>query len=170
MIFRYTNAAKMKNALRIFLAVIGSLTCQLKTFAQVPNYSGTWILNLEKSKLEHRPSGLTSSIFVIEQEGDKFKLTRYHVYGDKKKKISFRMTADGKTKKVKMLFKAKLEKRENSLQATVWRKNFSNIVNYKFGDNQNELIADEVFSSKHNHHHNIWIFQREIPEMKIKSD
>jgi hypothetical protein len=56
--------------------------------------------------LEHPPEGLTSSVFIIKQEGDKFRLTIYHVFGDKKKKISFKMTADGKTRKVKILFKA----------------------------------------------------------------
>ena len=103
-------------------------------------------------------------MFIIKQEGDKFSLTRYHVFGDKKKKISFKMIADGKTRKVKILFKGKLEHIENGLQATLWRKNFSNIVNYKFGNNQNEFIADEVFKGKPQDHHSIWVFDREIPK------
>src|SRR6185436_3258547 len=113
---------------------------------------------------EHPPEGLTSSVFIIKQEGDKFRLTIYHIFGDKKKKISFKMIADGKTRKVKILFKAKLEPTENSLRATLWRKNFLNIVNYKFGNTQNEFIADEVLTSKPNNHHNIWVFDREIPK------
>jgi hypothetical protein len=72
------------------------------------------------------------------------------------------MIADGKTRKVKILFKGKLEHTENSLRATLWRKNFSNIVNYKFGDSQNEFIADEVFKGKPQDHHSIWVFDREI--------
>jgi len=67
-----------------------------------PNYTGTWVLNLEKSQLEDRPEGLTSTVFIIKQEGDKFSLTRYHIFGEKKKKISFTMVADGKTRKVKV--------------------------------------------------------------------
>ena len=132
--------------------------------SEILNYTGTWVLNLQKSQLEHRPEGLTSSVFIIKQDGDKFSLTRYHIFGEKKKKISFKMVADGKTRKIKVLFKGKLERKENNLQATLWRKNFSNIVNYKFGINQNELIADEVYSSKPNNHHNIWVFDREIPK------
>jgi hypothetical protein len=76
------------------------------------------VLNLEKSTLEHRPNGLTGSVFIIKQEGDKFSLTRYHVFGDRKKKISFKMVADGKTRRIKILFKGKLEQKENNLQAT----------------------------------------------------
>jgi|SRR4030095_12322197 len=150
--------AKVKSLLIVFI-----LLAHQSTLAQKDNYAGTWILNFEKSKLEHRPDGLTSTVFVIEQDGDKFKLTRYHIFGEKKKKISFKMVADAKTRKVKVLFKGKLEWKENTLRATLWRKNFSNIVNYKFGENQNEFIADEVFTSKSQNHHNIWVFDRETP-------
>ena len=152
----------MKNTIKILITVIGLFVCQAKIFAQTPNYSGTWVLNFEKSKLEHKPNGLTRSVFIIKQEGDVFRLTRYHIFGDRKKKISFKMRADGKTRRVKLLFKGKLERKENSLLATLWRKNFSNVVNYKFGNSQNELIADEIMKSKPNSHHNIWVFDREI--------
>jgi hypothetical protein len=154
----------MKNRMKILVTVFGLFVYQSQIFAQTPNYTGTWVLNLEKSKLEDRPNGLTSSVFIIKQEGDKFRLTRYHIFGDKKKKISFKMVADGKRRRVKILFKGKLERKENSLQATLWRKNFLNIVNYKFGINQNEFIADEVFTGRPHNHHSIWIFDREIPK------
>jgi len=146
-----------------FLIVL-ILLIYLSALAQKDNYTGTWILNFEKSKLEHKPDGLTSTVFVIKQEGDKFQLTRYHIFGEKKKKISFKMVADAKTRKIKVLFKGKLEWKESTLEATLWRKNFLNIVNYKFGANQNEFIADEVFTGKPQDHHNVWVFDREIPK------
>jgi len=152
------------NKMRILLTVLGLLAYHIQISAQTPNYTGTWVLNFEKSTLDHRPDGLTSSVFIVKQEGDKFKLTRYHIFGEKKKKISFKMKADGKTRRVKMLFKGKLERKGNDLQATLWRKNFLNIVNYKFGTTQNELIADEVFTGKPQNHHSIWVFDREIPK------
>ena len=150
--------------IKILLTVLALFIYQSQVFPQTPDYTGTWVLNLEKSKLETRPNGLTSSVFIIKQEGDKFSLKRYHIFGDKKRKISFKMTADGKTRRVKILFKAKLERKENNLQATLWRKNFLNIVNYKFGNSQNEFIADEVFTGKPQNHHNIWVFDRELPK------
>jgi len=154
----------MKNKTKILLTVLALFIYQSQVFSQTPDYTGTWVLNLEKSKLETRPNGLTGSVFIIKQEGVKFSLKRYHIYGDKKNKISFKMTADGKTRRVKILFKGKLEQKENNLQATLWRKNFLNIVNYKFGNTQNEFIADEVFTGKPQNHHNIWVFDREIPK------
>ena len=151
----------MKSRISILLTALGSFIYQSQIFAQTPNYTGTWVLNLEKSKLEHPPEGLTSSVFIIKQEGDKFKLTRSHIFGEKKKTISFKMVADGKTRRVKILFRGKLEWKENNLQATLWRKNFLNIVSYKFGEGHDEFIADETLTSKPNNHHNIWIFDRE---------
>jgi hypothetical protein len=151
----------MNRKLKFLLTLVVVFISHSETFAQKPNYTGTWVLNLEKSKLESRPGRLTGSVFIIKQEGDKFKLTRYHIFGEKKKKISFKMKADGKTRRVKMLFKGKLEWKENNLQAILWRRNFLNIVNYKFGNNQNEFIADEVFTGNPKSHHNIWVFDRD---------
>ena len=155
----------MKNQIKILLLVLCFFIYKSQIFAQTPNYTGTWVLNLEKSQLESPPKGLTSSVFIIKQDGDKFSLTRYHIFGDKKKKISFKMVADGKTRRVKILFKGKLERKENNLRATLWRKNFLNIVNYKFGNSQNEFIADEVFTGNPNNHHSIWVFDREISKI-----
>jgi len=153
----------MKNKIFLF-TVLALISLQSQIFAQSPNYSGTWVLNMEKSKLESRPEGLTGTVFIISQEGNEFQLTRYHIIGDKKKKISFKMTADGEARRVKLLFNGKLEWKENNLQATLWRKNFLNIVNYKFGNNENEFIADEVFTGNPKDHHNIWVFDRAIPK------
>ena len=155
----------MTTRLKFVLAVLVLIVHQAETFAQKNNFTGTWILNLEKSKLEHRPDGLTSSVFIVKQEGDKISLTRYHIFGEKKKTISFAMVADDKTRRIKILFRGKLEWKNNDLQATLWRKNFLNIVNYRFGANQNEFIADEVFTGRPQNHHNIWIFDREIPKV-----
>lgn len=151
----------MKNKIKISLTILCFLLYQSPFFAQKPNYTGTWVLNLEKSKLESRDEGFTGSVFIMKQEGDKLKLTRYHIYGEKKNKISFKMIADGKTRRVKILFKGKLEWKENSLKATLWRKNFLNIVDYKFGSSPNEFIADEVFTGYPKNHHNIWVFDRD---------
>jgi hypothetical protein len=97
------------------------------TFAQIPNFSGTWVLNFEKSKLENKPKGLTGSVFIIKQEGYEFNLTRYHIFGGKKNKISFKMIADGKTRRIKILFKGELERKDSCLLAKLWRTNFLNV-------------------------------------------
>lgn len=154
----------MKKITKLLLTTIILIALNSSVFGQAPDFSGTWTLNFEKSKLDKDDSlnGLTGQIFIIKQDGNKFSLKIYHIYGDKKKKIGFRMIADGKTRRVKIIFKGKLEQKENSLDATMWRKNYLNRVNYKFGAYQNELIADEVFTGKPKNHHSIWVFDREV--------
>ncbi len=130
-------------------------------FTQKPNYSGTWILNLEKSKLTSGNSArITKTIFFIEQQGDKFSLTRYRYMGEKKRRLKFKMTADGERHNVKLLFNGKLEWIEEHLRASIWNKGFSNIVNYSFGANEDEFIADETFTSAKTNYHNHWVFDR----------
>ena len=153
----------MTTKLKLLLLLLG-LGFQSQIFAQTPDFTGTWVLNFQKSKLDTTDNlnGLTGQIFVIKQVDNEFSLKIYHIYGDKKRKIGFKMTADGKTRRVKIIFKGKLEQKENSLQATMWRKNYLNSVNYKFGTSQNELVADEVFTGRPKDHHSIWVFDREV--------
>jgi hypothetical protein len=72
------------------------------------------------------------------------------------------MLSDGKTRKVLNVLEGKLERRKDGLHITLWKKGFLDKVNYKFGDNKNEFIADEVLTSDSDNHHNIWNFDREI--------
>jgi hypothetical protein len=140
------------------------LSCMIgaTSFSQQPDYSGTWILNLEKSKLEDPSEGFTGSKFIIKQQGEQFSLTRYHFYGKKQNRLKFNMVADGKPRAVKMIFKGVLEWQGETLKATLSRKkNFLNIVNYTFGETTDEFIADEVFTGLPKNHHNIWVFDRE---------
>jgi hypothetical protein len=130
------------------------------SFSQTPNFSGTWVLNFEKSVIEDKNDNLTRQVFVINQNGDDFSLKIYHIYRKKKQKIGFRMLADGKERRVKILFKGKLEHTDKGLQATMWRSNYLNSVHYKFGASSNELIADETYKGIPKNHHSIWIFDK----------
>ena len=152
----------MKNRIKILLTVFGLFVCQLQIFAQSPNYTGNWVLNNEKSKIQSRPDGMTSSVFIIKQVGNNFSLTIHHIFGDEKDTIVIKMLSDGKTRQVLNVFKGKLEQKINYLQITLWKKDFLDKVKYKFGDNKNEFIADEVLTSDSDNHHNIWVFDREI--------
>lgn len=148
----------MNSKLIVIIAFL--LLCAATSFAQNPDFIGTWVLNFEKSKLEDNSDALTKKVFVIQQKADQFKLTIKNSFGSREKSISFKMRPEGRTRRIKVLLKGNLEWKGNSLLASLWRKNFSNIVEYKFGNNQNELIADEVFKGKNEGHHNIWVFER----------
>jgi hypothetical protein len=147
---------------KILLIIIAAFFFQLSTFAQTPDYSGTWVLNNEKSKIESRPDGMTSSIFIIKQTGNDFSLTIHHIFGNQKDTIVIKMLSDGKTRKVLSVLDGKLEWEKDGLHITLWKKDFLDKVTYKFGKDKNEFIADEVLVSDSDNHHNIWIFDRDV--------
>jgi hypothetical protein len=152
----------MNIKIKTLLTVFGFIVYQSQAFSQKPNYTGTWILNIEKSQLQANwAKGITKGVFTITQVGDKFTLSRYFIIKGKKRKLRFKMIADGKTRRKKILFKGKLEWKENNLQATIFRNGFLNVVDYRLGNNQNELIADEVFTGRPQDYHNHWVFERE---------
>ena len=152
----------MSKATKLLLTIIFIYASAFHVLGQSANYSGTWNLNFEKSKLEHIPSGLTGSIYIIKHDGAKFSLTRHNIYNGKRKKIHLKMYSDSETRRVKILFHGKLEQQVNSLLATFWGKNFRYIVNCKFGNTENELVADETFTGKPQNHRNIWVFDKEV--------
>ena len=154
----------MKNQIKILLTLVGLLFFQSQIFAQTPNYSGTWVLNNKESKIQSRPDGMTSSVFIIKQVGNDFSLTIHHIFGNAKDTIFIKMLSDGKTRQVLNILKGKLEQKNNYLQITLWKRGFLDIVKYKFGQNKNQFIADEVLTSDSDNHHNIWVFDREIPK------
>lgn len=151
----------MKNRIKFFLTVIAFLGYSY-VFAQTPNYTGTWVLNNKKSKIESRPDGMTSSIFIIKQKGNDFSLTIHHIFGNQQDTIVIKMLSDGKTRRVLNVLQGKLERRKDGLHITLWKKDFLDKVNYKFGNTKDEFIADEVLPSDSDNHHNIWVFDREI--------
>jgi hypothetical protein len=150
----------MNILMKVVITLFSLTFFQTFSFSQTPNFSGTWVLNFEKSVIEDRDDHLTRQVFVINQNGDDFSLKIYHIYGKKKRKIGFRMLADGKERRVKIFFKGKLEHTENGLQATMWRSNYLNRVHYKFGASTNELIAVETYKGIPKNHHSIWVFDK----------
>lgn len=152
----------MMTKIKILLPLLGLFICHSQILAQTANYTGTWVLNNQKSKIQSSPDGMTSSVFVIKQAGSSFSLTIHHIFGNQQDTIIIKMLADGKIRKVLNVLQGKLEGRKDGLHITLWKKGFLDKVNYKFGDNKSEFIADEVLTSDSDNHHNIWVFDREI--------
>lgn len=62
---------------------------------QTPDFSGTWTLHLERSRLEiEKP---TTTVFVIEHRDPALRVTRTHVYGDVSDTLTFELTTDGRS-------------------------------------------------------------------------
>lgn len=152
----------MSRRMNFLLPLLGFLFFQIQALSQKPNYSGTWKLNLEKSKFEANwTKGLTDGEFTIIQKADNFNWSRYFIINGKKSKMRFKLIADGKVRRKKMLlFKSKLEWIGDNLKAKIYRNGFSNVVDYKFGETKNELIIDEVFVGRPQDYHNHYVLNK----------
>ncbi len=153
----------MKFNVNILLTVFGFILCQAQAFSQKPNYSGTWKINLHKSKFEAKwADSLTDGEFKIIQTGDNFKWSRYFIIKGKKSKMKLNLVADGKVRRKKFfLFKTKLEWQGNNLKVKIYRNGFSDIVEYKFGETEFELIIDEVFIGRPQDYHNHYVLEKQ---------
>ncbi len=104
----------------------------------------------------------TDGEFKIIQDGDKFKWSRYFIIKGKKSSIRLNMIADDKVRRKKFfLFKTKLEWRGDNLRVKIWRNGFSDVVEYKFGETENELIIDEVFVGRPQDYHNHYVLEKQ---------
>jgi hypothetical protein len=130
-----------------------------------PDFSGTWIFNPAKSKLES--TAPTKSVFVIEHEDPIFKLTRTHTRGEKSNTLSFEVTTDGE------------EHYEKQGEYEAWTRMYwlgeelvldmrmayrgdegTNVVHYRLADGGKTFIAAEWYHMPSKHHHNYWVFDR----------
>ena len=149
--------------IKILLTFFVLVLCQIQAFSQKPNYSGTWKINLQKSKFEAKwTDGLTDGEFKIIQTGDKFKWSRFFIIKGKKSKMKFNLISDSKVRRKKFfLFKTKLEWQGDNLKVKVYRNGFSDVVEYKFGETANELIIDEVFIGRPQDYHNHYVLDKQ---------
>lgn len=133
-----------------------------------PDFSGTWILNLAKSKLEMEAPEKT--VFVIDHREPSFKLTRTHHWKGETKPDTwtFEITTDGKEKYGK-------EKDLEYWTRVYWlddelvldmklksgEKKGTNVVHYRLTDGGKTFIAAEWFHLSGHNHHNLWVFDRQ---------
>jgi hypothetical protein len=130
-----------------------------------PDFSGTWIFDSEKSRLESAVP--TRSVFVIEHREPVFKLTRTHTHGERSNTISFEATTDGQERHLK-------EGDYESWTRMYWlgeelvldmKMKFrgdegTNVVHYHLTDAGQTLVAAEWYHMPAKQHHNLWVFDR----------
>jgi hypothetical protein len=134
-----------------------------------PDFSGTWIFNLEKSKLESSPP--TKSVFVIEHQEPNFKLTRTHTRGERSNTLSFEVTTDGKEvyeKKGNWETWTRLywlgEELVLDMKMAFRGEEGTNIVHYQLIDGGATFVAAEWYHMRGQNHHNLWVFDRAAEE------
>jgi hypothetical protein len=136
-----------------------------------PSFSGTWILNLNKSKLQIPPP--SSTTFVIQHDDPHFHLTRTHVFNGKSDTWSIDILTDGKQEVVEQISdeytshtRMYWEGSSLVLDMTITDKSggkATNLVKYSFADNGKTFIALEHFKTPNDEHLNKWVFDKKSP-------
>jgi hypothetical protein len=130
-----------------------------------PDFSGKWVLNLEKSKLQIPPP--TSSLFEIDHREPDFRLTRTHVYGDRSDTITMHLTTDGteypqQFGELKARTRLYWEGPTLILDMTFNLKHDkgTNVVRYSLKNAGRTLVSVEKWRSSGHSHDNLWVFDR----------
>ena len=137
-----------------------------------PDFSGTWIFNPQKSRLEM--STPMKSTFWVEHDDARFKLTRTHVWGERWDTLSLEATTDGEEHHLKTAF-------SESWTRVSWLgdelvldmrlgprgEEGTNVVHYRLEDEGRTFIAAEWFHMPGKHHHNLWVFDRASDDLVI---
>jgi len=130
-----------------------------------PDFSGTWIFNPEKSRLEM--SVPKRSIFWIEHKDGSFKLTRTHTWGERWDTLSFEATTDGEEVYrdihgfetwTHMSWLGEELVLDMNLAYT--GEQGTNVVHYRLADEGKTFIAAEWYHMPREQHHNLWVFDR----------
>jgi hypothetical protein len=135
-----------------------------------PNFSGTWIFNPAKSRLEMEPP--TKMIWVIEHRDPKITTTstRTWTWGDDSGTSSF--TVDGKERYKKKDGEYELWTRHYWMGEELVREDKvahdgeegTNVVHYRLVDGGKTYVAAEWMHLGSEQHHNLWVFDREPEE------
>ena len=128
-----------------------------------PDFSGTWELNLAKSKLEIPPP--TSSTFYIAHKEPVFRFKRIHVYRGKPNTWGIELITGGpEVVQKEDDFHARLYWQQDVLILdSYWMEEgakTTNIVKYSLSNNAMVFTADELVRGPKAKHHNVWVFDR----------
>lgn len=77
-----------------YFTLIAVLVVPVAAALPKPNFTGTWKVNLQKSKLQIPPP--ESSVFVVEHAEPSLRLTRTHVFQGKSDTFTMQLTTDSK--------------------------------------------------------------------------
>jgi nuclear transport factor 2 (NTF2) superfamily protein len=133
--------------------------------APKPDFSGTWIFNPAKSRLE--TSVPTKSIFWIEHQDPRFKLTRTHVWDERWDTLSSEATTDGEERYkstggfetwTHMYWQG--EELVLDMRLAYLGEQGTNVVHYRLADEGRTFIAAEWYHMPREQHQNLWVFDR----------
>jgi hypothetical protein len=132
-----------------------------------PDFSGTWVLNLQKSHLE-ADFGTQSGTFTVDHKEPAFRFRRVFIAGGKEDAASYELTTDGHEKVVpgpgrtttsRLYWDGDVLVLDEKIVLADGRA-ATNVVRYSLSDGGRTLVADEKFRGPFHKHDNLWVADR----------
>ncbi len=135
-----------------------------------PDFSGTWIFNAEKSRLQV-PAMLESAVFTIDHKEPVFRFSRVFVVRGREDALSYELTTDGREKVEKLADRtitSKLHWEDNVLVlqnriVLLDGREAINTVRYRLLNDGRMFVAEEEFRGPIRKHDNLWVADLKPP-------
>ncbi len=135
-----------------------------------PDYSGTWIFNAQKSRLQV-PARLDSAVFTIDHREPVFRFSRVFVVRGREDSLSYELTTDNREKVEKLSDRTVTSRLRWDGDALVLQNRIVlldgreaiNTVRYRMLKNLQTLVAEEEFRGPLRKHDNLWVADRKAP-------
>ena len=134
-----------------------------------PDFSGTWKFDPSRSALQIAPPDET--VFVIVHREPVFRLTRTHVFGDRRDTFSLELSTDGRETvldhgDLRIRARAYWDGDTLAFDSRIARagEEATNEVRYTLSADRGTFVAEERFRSGSLDHDNTWLFARFEPD------
>lgn len=132
-----------------------------------PDFSGTWALNLEKSRLQ-ADFGIRGGTITIDHQEPAFRLNRVFAAGGQEDIVSFELTTDGTEKIVRGSGRTTTSRLYwdggvlvlDERIVLAGGRTATNVVRYSLRDGGRTLVAEEKFRGPAHRYDNLWIADR----------
>jgi hypothetical protein len=132
-----------------------------------PDFSGTWVFNAQKSRLDARFK-VDEGTFVLEQRGERFRFSRTFLTGGKPDSFSYELTVDGPPVTIEKPDRTETESLQWDGDVLVFRsrtvlkdgRTADDVVRYSLEDGGRTFVADESFRAPVLKYDNHWVADR----------
>jgi hypothetical protein len=156
--------ASLRISIQIFMALVLAAAGAAAPASEKPNFSGSWVVNLEKSKLEIKVE-LESATFTIDHKEPNFRFSRVFVIGGKDNALAWALTTDGKeavtvddgrTDHSRLYWDGDVLAFEVRMVLKDGRE-ATNVVRYSLRDGGRTFVAEEKFRGPVLKYDNLWV-------------
>ncbi len=162
-----SNAFWRSIVVSTFMIATAASTGTAAAAGEKPDFSGTWVFNAQKSRLQV-PAGLESAVFTIDHKEPVFRFSRVFVVGGKEDSLSYELTTDNREKVEKLSDRTVTSRLRWDGDALVLQNRIvlldgreaTNTVRYRLLNDGRMFVAEEEFRGPLRKHDNLWVVDR----------